>query len=167
MSMEGKRGQAGKRRGEPSSTCCLWGLFSKQRPLSLFLPIPLLGAKAAGLGSLEPSAVRSRYIYIYIYIQHQGEGVIPLGMTPPREVNSIYTSQRGIQGKEGECGGWTSRDKPLKSDTPPQPTCSPSKSRSDKPQCQVGIQRGKSRRRDLRSGQVELFKIKSRRISQS
>ena len=32
---------------------------------------------------------------------------------------------RGCQGKEGECEGWTWRDIPLKSNTPPQPSRSP------------------------------------------
>ena len=49
-----KRGKQVKEGGNLLAPAACGGLFSKQRPLSLFLPIPLLGAKAAGLGSLEP-----------------------------------------------------------------------------------------------------------------
>ena len=57
-------------------------------------------------GSLSQIAVR-----ISIYTHNKGKSYIQV--------------RRGCQGKERECEGWTWGDKPMKSNTPPQPSRSP------------------------------------------
>ena len=92
--------------GSPSTGCLGRGFHYLKRPPLLF-PIPLFRAKA--LLGLEPDAVRIGSIY-YIYT-YSTRGDHPFRDDSPRGGKSIYTSHSvrwGYQGKEGECGGWTS-----------------------------------------------------------
>ena len=95
MRGKGKKGQASKR-GEDPNTCCLGGGFRYcERPLLSIYP-PSVGAKG-----LQPL---SRVQYeADIYRQHQG-GHPFRDDSPEGSQLNIYnsTSQRGIQGKEGD-----------------------------------------------------------------
>ena len=123
---EGKKGQAGKAGGEPQRPATRVGAFVSQRPPP-FCPTFLGQAHL----ELEPAQQYATQAYDTAL-----GGIIPFGMIPPRGGKSIYTSQKGIQGKEGECGGWIYGIKHPKSNTPPQSPCSPCRSwRRDKPQC--------------------------------
>ena len=115
-----KRGKQVKEGGEPSLHL-LQGRRLRYAPAASFSTLLLPWAKS----SWDLSQVAGRSIAYYTV-----------------QVNIYKSSDRGHQGKEGECGGWTCGTKYPKSNTPPQSPCSPCRSRRrDKPQCQVGIQR--------------------------
>ena len=132
---EVKGKQASKKGGSAFPTCCLEEGLQYLRRLLVFLHSH---HRAKLTWSLSQVAVRIQNI-----CTAQGLGSSSLSGLNCLGDNSIYTNQiQGIQGKEGECGGWIYGIKHPKSNTPPQSPCSPCRSRRrDKPQCQVGIQR--------------------------
>ena len=132
MGRKVKGGQASKKGVDPFRPAVWAGDSVSEAPATtLSYSPPTVGAKSPGLRGLEPK-VQGRsdsIIYTYSSLVYSARGDHPFRDDCPRgkaiQYIQVTFKGRGCQGKERECEGWTWRDKPLKSNTPPQPSRSP------------------------------------------